>query len=256
MAHNHQAWHGSLEFERVVLADANAVAHEAARRFVSQVRTAVDARGRFGVALSGGSTPSVLYRLLAQPPYCDQVAWRAVHIFWGDERCVPPEDPASNYYLARVTLLNHVSIPAENVHRLEGERDPVAAARAYDRALQEFYCGPQPRFDLVLLGLGRDGHTASLFPGSPALDEREQLVMPAEAEYDGRPACRLTLTLPAINSARCVLFLVTGEDKASMVVDVLHHRREALPAQRVAPTAGEVIWLLDRAAAAGLSAIA
>jgi 6-phosphogluconolactonase len=139
---------------------------------------------------------------------------------------------------------------------MEGEREPSAAARAYDRTLQDFYCGPQARFDLVLLGLGRDGHTASLFPGSPALDERERLVVAAEADYEGRPACRLTLTLPAINSARCVLFLVTGGDKASIVADVVHRRRESLPAQRVAPAAGEVTWFLDQAAGVRLSAIA
>jgi 6-phosphogluconolactonase len=247
---NDPMWHDPMELERVVLSDAAAVAHEAARRFVLQAQTAVDARGRFGVVLSGGSTPALLYRLLAQPPYRDQVPWHAVHVFWADERCVPPDDPESNYRLAREALLDHVPILPENVHRLEGERDPGAAARSYERALQDFYCGPQPRFDLVLLGLGRDGHTASLFPGSPALVEREQLVIPTQAEYDGRPACRLTLTLPAINAARCVIFLVTGAGKAPIVADLFTSRRHSLPAGRVAPTAGEITWLLDRAAAA------
>lgn len=253
MTENPPLLNGALDVERLILADVGAVAREAARRFVSLAREAVQARGRFGVALSGGSTPADLYRLLAQSPYHEQVPWQGVHVFWGDERCVPPDDPDSNYRLACDTLLGHVPIPVENVHRLVGESEPAAAARAYQLVLQDFYCGPQPRFDLVLLGLGRDGHTAALFPGSPALDAREQLVVPAQAEYDGRPACRLTLTLPAINAARCVLFLVTGSDKASVVADVLHHRRQLLPAQYVIPTAGEVTWLLDQAAAAELS---
>jgi len=251
MSRDVRRWH--VDADLVVLPDAEAVAEEAAGRFVAEARDAVAARGRFSVALSGGSTPRRLFHLLSSSPYCDQVAWQAVHVFWGDERCVPPDDPESNYRLARNTLLEHVPVPDGNVHRLEGERDPGAAARAYERTLHEFYCGPQPRFDLVLLGLGRDGHTASLFPRSPALDEREMLVVATEADYEGRPTCRLTLTLPAINSARCILFLVTGEGKASIVADVLQNRDELLPAQHVAPAAGQVTWLLDRAAAAGLA---
>ena len=235
--------------EIVVLPGPEAVAQEAARRFVELAQQAVASRGRFSVALSGGSTPGALYRLLAEEPHRAQVPWRHVHLFWGDERCVPPEHPESNYRLARETLIAHAPVAAENVHRIRGELEPEAAARAYDCELQDFFCGPRPRFDLVLLGLGSDGHTASLFPGSPALDEKERLAVAATAHYADRPARRVTLTLPAINTARQVLFLVTGSAKAGIVQAVLEGAEARLPARLVRPTAGQLTWLLDDAAA-------
>lgn len=239
--------------EIVVLADPKAVAREAARRFVALAVEAVASRGRFSVALSGGSTPGALYRLLAEEPQRSAVPWERVHLFWGDERCVPPSDPASNYRLAHGTLIDGLPIPAENVHRMRGELAPEEAARAYDRELQDFFCGPRPRFDLALLGLGSDGHTASLFSGSAALDERKQLAVAVTARYEDRPARRITLTLPAINSAREVWFLVTGSAKAQIVRDVLTGSQERRPAQLIRPAAGQLTWLLDTGAASLLT---
>jgi 6-phosphogluconolactonase len=249
------------EAEILVVPDPGALAREAARRFADLAREAVDARGRFSAVLSGGSTPGALYRLLAEAPYRTQIPWQAVHLFWGDERCVPPDDegsddwpPSSNYRLAYETLIAHVAIPEENIHRLPGELAPATAARTYDLALRDFFCGPQPRFDLVLLGLGKDGHTASLFPGSSALEERERLAVAVEAHYEDRPAQRVSLTLPAINSARHILFLVQGKAKAGIVQAVLSEANGAiLPAQRVQPRAGQLTWLLDAGAASRLA---
>jgi 6-phosphogluconolactonase len=241
-----------MESEIVVLPDLDTLAHEAAGRFVELAREAIGSRGRFSVALSGGSTPGALYRLLAEKPYRKQIPWEQVHLFWGDERCVPPKDPDSNFRLADEALISHVPIPADHVHRVLGEWAPADAAGAYERELHDYFCGPQPRFDLVLLGLGSDGHMASLCPNSPSLDETERLVVAVEAHYQDRPACRVTLTLPAINSARQVWFLVTGDSKAEIVQAVLMGHAGQLPAQRVQPRAGQLTWLLDSAAAGGL----
>jgi 6-phosphogluconolactonase len=241
-----------MDTEIVVVPDAEALAREAARRFVDLARGAVASRGRFSVALSGGSTPGNLYTLLAEDPLRAEIAWQQVHLFWGDERCVPPSDPSSNYQLAEETLIAHVPIPAENIHRIRGELEPGMAARIYERELHDFFCGPQSRFDLVLLGLGEDGHTASLFPDSTALAEREHLAAPTTAFYQDRPAQRVTLTLPAINSARQIVFLVAGGAKAAIVHAVMERPEVRFPAQRVQPTAGQLTWLVDAAAAAQL----
>jgi 6-phosphogluconolactonase len=225
-----------MDAEIVIVPDPEAMAHEAARRFVALSREA-------------GSTPGRLYGLLAEEPYCSQIPWAEVHLFWADERCVPPGDPGSNYVLAHKALISRVPIPPENVHRVHGELEPGRAARAYTQELHDFFCGPHARFDLVLLGLGEDGHTASLFPGSPALDVTERLVAATTAVYQDRPAQRVTLTLPAINAARQVLFLVSGGAKAAMVQSVLEGDGERLPARRVQPAAGQLTWLLDTEAA-------
>lgn len=238
-----------MDAEIIVAPDPVAWAQEAAQRFAELARKAAASRQRFSVALSGGSTPGKLYTLLGRESYRTEIPWEHVHLFWADERCVPPDDPGSNYRLVQETLLTQVSIPPENVHRVRGELGPQAAAQVYERDLQDFYCGPRPRFDLVLLGLGEDGHTASLFPGSPLLAERERLVAPAVASYQDRPAQRVTLTLPAINTARQVLFLVTGSAKAGIVQTVLAGPAGQLPAEQVRPTAGQLTWLLDAAAA-------
>jgi 6-phosphogluconolactonase len=239
--------------EVVVVPEKEDLAREAARRFVALAREAVDSRGRFSVALAGGSTPGGVYRLLAEMPWQAQIPWQDVHLFWGDERCVPPDDPDSNYRLAQRTFIGQVPIPTDNVHRVLGELKPQAAARAYDLELQRYFCGPLPRLDLVFLGIGSDGHTASLFPGSPVLDETKDVVAAVRAEYQGRPAWRVTLTLGAINAARQVLFLASGAEKADILATVLGSSEGDLPAQQVCPVAGRVTWLVDRAAAAGLS---
>ena len=241
--------------EIIVVADAGTLAHEAARRFTGIAREAVESHGRFSVALSGGSTPRALYALLAEAPYRAQIPWDGVHLFWGDERCVPVDHPASNYRMADGVLTARVPIPPENVRRIHGERAPQAAARAYDKTLRDFFCGPYARFDLVLLGLGTDGHTASLFPGSPALraGEKERLALAVTAVYEDRPVQRVTLTPAAINTARHVLFLVTGTAKAKIVRAVLEDADAQLPAQKIEPAAGALTWLVDEEAASLLS---
>jgi 6-phosphogluconolactonase len=238
-----------MDAELIIVPDLEALSREAAQRLADLSREAAESRGRFSVALSGGSTPGTLYRLLAEEPYCSQILWTQVHLFWADERCVPPDDPGSNYRLAYEALIAHTRIPAENVHRVRGELAPKVAARSYDRELRRFFCGPRPRFDLVLLGLGTDGHTASLFPNSEVLEETERLAVATTAFYDNRPAERVTLTLPALNAARQVLFLVSGLEKAEVVQAVLADVEGHLPARRICPVAGQLTWLLDAAAA-------
>jgi 6-phosphogluconolactonase len=227
-----------------------ALAEEAARRFAVLAREAIRARGRIVVALSGGSTPKVLLRLLALPPYRETLDWGRIHVAWGDERCVPPDDAQSNYRMAREALLAHVPIPARNVHRMPAENpDHEAAAAEYAATLRTFFGGESPRFDLIHLGLGTEGHTASLFPGSPALDESERWV--AAPWVEKLNTHRITLTPPVLNAAREVQFLAAGKDKAAIVRDILHapHNPTELPAQIVAPTDGRLVWLLDAAAA-------
>jgi len=232
----------------LILPDLEAVSRAAAERFAVLARSS----DPFSVALSGGNTPRRLYELLATPLFCEQIPWRQVHVFWSDERCVPPDDPASNYRLAREALLAHVPLPAGNVHRVPGELGPAAAAQAYAQELREFFDVQWPTFDLVLLGLGDDGHTASLFPDAPALNETSRPVLGVTAHYGNRPARRVTLTLPAINAARQVMFLVGGAAKAEIVRAVLEGPAARFPAQHVRPTPGHLAWLIDAAAAAQL----
>lgn len=207
----------------------------------------------FTLALSGGSTPRGLYALLAQPPYAPGLPWARVHLFWGDERCVSADHPESNYGQAQDALLRHVPVPAENIHRVRAELPPAEAAADYARQLSQ-HADPGlrwPRFDLVLLGLGEDGHTAALFPGLVTQREKRSPVLSVQASYLGRPAERVTLTPLVFNDARCIMFLVTGESKAAAVRAVLkgHADPEQIPASRIRPISGVVTWMLDRAAA-------
>lgn len=217
------------------------------------LRAAIGQRGGASIVLAGGGTPLAAYAVLAAAPGID---WARVHVFWGDERLVPPDDPGSNYAAAQEALLRHVAIPEANVHRIKTELDEVAAIAGYAEQLRDFAqrhdpgCpSPWPRFDVVLLGLGEDGHTASLFPGSEATCIVP--VQPAEADYNGRPARRVTLTPIVFNDARRVVFLVTGANKATAVAAALGPERdpERYPAQRIEPTDGELVWFLDGAAA-------
>ncbi len=234
--------------EVTVLPSPEALHRQAAEVFSTLAQETIRTRGRFAVALSGGSTPGPTYRLLSREPYRDRIPWVKVHVFWADERCVPPDDPASNYRLAHELLLAHVPVPAGQVHRIPGERGPEAAADAYEETLR----GSRDRLDLILLGLGGDGHTAALFPGSAALDEAHRLTAAVRATYEDRPADRVTLSLPALNAARHVVFLVSGRGKAEAVRAVLEEGRRELPASRVAPQDGKLVWLLDAAAAGQL----
>lgn len=250
--------------EIVVCAGHDSLYERAARRFVETGRTAMAARGRFAVALSGGSTPVPLFESLAEPELRAGVAWESTHVFWADERCVPPDHQDSNYRLAREALLDAVGVPALRVHRMRGEDpDPERAAALYERELRETLApDPRslPRFDLALLGLGADGHTASLFPGSDALAERDRLavaVRSSESAMQPPIVERITLTPPALNAARDVLFLVTGERKAPAVAATLEGPRapEKWPAQAVEPVEGSVTWILDAAAASDLAGL-
>ena len=237
----------------VVKPNLEEVSREAAARLQRLAAESVVAAGRFSVALSGGSTPRALYELLAEPPFRETIDWPRVHLFWGDERFVSADHPDSNYRLAREALISKVPIPSLNVHPIPTEdSDPEAAAARYEETLRHFFVlseGDVPRFDLVFLGLGADGHTASLFPGSPALSESHRLVV---ATYVQKLAAwRLTLTPPVLRAARHVIFLVCGPDKASALQEVLKgpYDPQRLPAQLVRPEEGSLTWLVDEAAA-------
>jgi 6-phosphogluconolactonase len=241
-----------------VLADLPAVARAAAGRLVALARDAVLARGRFTVALSGGSTPRALFQLLAGESFRSSLAWDRIELFWGDERCVPPDHADSNYRMTRETLLGAVPIPPERVHRIEAERlDHAEAAAAYEaeiaRVLGGTPGGTPPALDLVLLGMGPDGHTASLFPGTTALAERRRWVVVNHVPKF--KADRITLTYPILNRAAHVVFLAAGADKAGVLREVLEGPPdlERLPSQGIRPEAGGPVWLVDRAAAAKLS---
>jgi len=232
----------------MVVPDTDSLAAEAAQRFAAAAATGISERGRFVVALSGGSTPGPTYELLASEPFASRVDWPRVHVVWGDERSVPPDHPDSNYRMASETLLDHVPIPRENVHRIKGELEPEEAATRYWSELAGVL-GEGGRIDLVVLGLGTDGHTASLFPGTTALEERDLAVV---AVYSERLATwRVTLTPSIINAAREVIFLVAGAGKAVVLARV--RAGEALPAGLVQPQAGKLTWLVDRDAAKGLA---
>lgn len=200
----------------------------------------------FAIGLSGGSTPRALYETMARRQ--SELDWKAIHLFWGDERCVPPDHPDSNYRMAYESLIQHVPIPTENVHRIRGEDDPQAAAEAYETELRAFL-GEYPRFSLLLLGLGDDGHTASLFPGTAAIHESQKRVI---AHYvEKLNAWRITLTPAAINAPHDVMFLVVGSSKASALKQVLEGEKQpdVYPAQIVNPFLGRVYWFVDVSAA-------
>ena len=239
-----------------IVSDEAALSRAAAEQVLALARRQVRARGRLSVALSGGSTAQPLYALLAREPYRTRIPWDRLHVFWGDERCVPADHPESNFRMAHDAMLSRVPIPPANVHRIPVERgDPEAVARAYERALRGWFSGDAaaaPSFDLVFLGLGADGHTASLFPRSDALRERSRWVV---ASSGGTPRCpRVTLTIPALNRARHLIWLIAGSPKAAAVRAVLEgpFAPDDLPAQHIRPAAAAPLWLLDRAAAARL----
>ena len=228
--------------------DADSLARAAAGHFIILAAEAIAARGLFSVALSGGSTPRATYALLSTEELSARLDWSRVHVFWGDERCVPPDHPDSNYRMAREALLDHVPLPVGNVHRIRSEINPEEAAADYERTLHDFFArhpeGPIPRFDLILLGMGEDGHTASLFPGTAVLCEQTRWVV---AHYvDTLCAWRITLTPVVINAAAQVTFIVSGAGKADRLRQVLAgpHRPDALPAQIVRPTDGRLLWLV------------
>lgn len=231
-----------------VFPDADAVAEAAARGFVSAAQAAITERGRFLVALAGGRTPAAAYSQLAAEPWRDRVDWARVEFFWGDERAVPPDDPRSNYGMARRTLLRSLGIAERQVHRMRGEDpDLESAARDYAAVLERL-AGSPPVLDLVMLGMGADGHVASLFPGTDALQESRRSVVHVRVPETG--AARLTLTFPVILRARAIVVQVTGADKAGTLGDVFRpgENGAALPARRLHEAADRVLWLVDEAA--------
>lgn len=233
--------------------DLESLSQAAAEIFVIQSRQASLICGRFAVALSGGSTPRRLYELLAVPPYRDRVHWNEVHIFWSDERCVPEDDPRNNANMARQALLNHVPIPAANIHPIQSSLSPQSAAEQYEQELREFFSTQNPNFHLVLLGLGTNGHTASLFPHTPVLSEQQRWV--SAVHIRERNMDRVTFTAPFINQASQVVFLVSGLDKARVLEKVLEgpYQPRKLPAQLIRPNDSQPIWLVDKAASLKLT---
>ena len=236
-----------------IVADALTLNRTAADEFIRCAREAVAARGRFAVALAGGSTPKAVYSLLAADHVdaARRLPWQKIHVFFGDERAVPPTDAESNYRMASESLLSNVPIPEGNVHRVLAELDPQVAASQYEEDLREFFqsgSSEWPRFDLIMLGMGPDGHTASLFPESLALDEHTRMVVANWVEKF--QTHRITFTFPVLNAAAEVLFLISGQSKAQVLRDVLTATKaESYPCLQVHPVRGRLIWLVDKPAA-------
>ena len=246
-----------MRTSRVVLADAEQVAQEAAQRISNIAEETLKHQGEFRIVLSGGSTPRRLYEILSESPFRSRMPWGRIRFFWGDERAVGPDHPDSNYHMAQNALLGKLSLPPANIFRMHGESpDAGAAAREYEGRIREHFGlgphSPPPRFNLVLLGMGADGHTASLFPGTQALSETKSWVTANSVPKLGTH--RLTLTPVILNEAAWILFLVTGSDKAKTLAEVLEGPldSERLPSQLIRPEAGKLLWLLDQAAAACL----
>ena len=235
--------------EVLICADAAELALEAARRFAELAEAFTNDAGRFTVALSGGSTPKAMFQILAEKPFADSLPCPSIYFFWGDERCVSPDHAESNYRMANETLLSKVPVPRENIFRIPAEdEDHERAAAIYSETLQTFFAEEQPGFDLVFLGMGADGHTASLFPGTTALCAGGG----AAANYvDKLQSWRITLTADAINKARNVIFLVAGADKAPALKEVLEGPRnpKQYPSQLIKPSHGALLWMVDEAAA-------
>lgn len=243
----------SLSLSLHIHKDPEAMAERAAHIFAAACEEALAERGVFRVALSGGRTPEPFFRLLSRPDWARRLPWSDMAFYWADERHAGPDDPASNYGLARRELLSKV--PATRFYRMRGEDDPVEAAARYEEQLRrDFELGENgfPRFDFMLLGMGADGHTASIFPGSPVLHEKKRLV--SDVYAPGAQADRLTLTLPVINNSRLCLFLVSGAEKREPLARVLNIlEKPELPAQLVRPRAGDLVWIVDEAAAGARS---
>jgi 6-phosphogluconolactonase len=235
-----------------IFASPGALFEAAAAEFLALASEAIRARGKFCVALSGGNTPRALYQLLASNRF-PSVPWSQIYLFFGDERHVPPDHPESNYRMVKEAMLSKV--PDENIFRMHGEQEAGAAALEYEQTLRQFFHLKEdqfPRFDLILLGLGPDGHTASLFPDSAALTETHRLVVANWVEKF--KTYRLTFTFPVLNHAACDMFLVSGADKCAILQQVFEDRSAGLPSQRVRPEDGDLLWFADREAAGSLAA--
>ena len=231
-----------------VFEDKDALGHAAAVLFARQAQDAIKAHGRFSVLLAGGETPRHTYELLALEPFRRQIPWSRVHLFWGDERCVPAGDPSSNVLMAHKAFIDSLQLNPEQLHPINCDRLPGRAAADYETEIRCFFGGQPPRFDLVFLGLGEDGHTASLLPGSEAL--QEEIRWTAVTRRIHEPFSRITVTAPLINQAALVVFLVTGRNKADMLQAILDGAdQQQYPAQLIQPLHGELYWWVDRQAA-------
>lgn len=239
-------------FELRTFDDIGSLAVHAADIFIEIALKAISEKGYFTVALSGGSTPKRLYETLASEEFKQKIDWEKTHLFWGDERCVCPESSESNYRGANASLITRIDIPAGNVHRIKAELEPKLAASLYEKEIIDFFskygADSLPSFDLVLLGLGADGHTLSLFPSTKALGESKRLVVENHVEKLG--AWRITMTLPLVNSASNCVFLVSGKEKAGALKGLLAGKD--IPAARIRPAKGRLLVLADKDAAGGL----
>ena len=231
---------------------AEELAHKAAEIFTLEAEAAATLRRSFSVALSGGSTPAPLFSTLAKDEYRTRINWNQVHFFWTDERCVPPDHPDSNFRLAFDLLISRLHIPDSNIHRIHGEMNPEKAAEIYEKDLKCHFHGiSPPRFDLIFLGVGTDGHTASIFPDAEADDVFSRSAIPVHAK--NVLSHRVSMTLPVLNNAKKIAFLVVGKEKSRIVCDILVRKNYSYPAGRIHPTKGNAIWLLDREAASELA---
>ena len=229
--------------------DAEAVSIAAAHFFISDCHRCITERGRFIVALSGGNTPRRLYQLLATPEFSHNIPWNKVFLFWSDERFVSYTDADSNYRMVKENLLDHISIPEKNIFPVPVHDTAKKSALAYEKTIDRFFKNKKNIFDWLLLGIGDDGHTASLFPGTAILKEKKRLVQ--EVWVEQKQNWRISFTLPLINKAAQIIFLVAGKEKAAIVSDIVHHKKikPALPAQLVNPVKGNVCWMIDKEAA-------
>jgi 6-phosphogluconolactonase len=233
-----------------IFQSSTALLYGAAEKILTCLREELLVHGTASLVLSGGTTPRGVYELIGSEKYRDRVDWKRIHLFWGDERCVPPTMPESNYRMAHRAFIKNIPIPSHHVHRIHGELRPQEAARAYEMDIRNFFSlkkGELPRWTLVLLGLGEDGHTGSLFPDTGVLDEKERLV--SEVYVDSLASYRVTMTLPAINNAATVLFLVSGRTKAVILREVLEDGGADYPARRISPVSGRLFWFADYEAA-------
>jgi len=232
---------------------AEALSGAAAELFAEKACLAVERRGRCNAVFAGGETPRRMYELLAGKPYCNTIPWAKIHVYWGDERCVPANNKLSNQFMARQSLLDHVPIPETNIHPIVYEGSPRVAAEQYEKILQATFKNRTPQFDIVLLGLGDNGHTASLFPATDVLNIQDQWV--SQVYVAEQNLYRVTLTVPILNQAATIVFLVAGSTKAHVVQEVIAGPQDStrLPAQLIEPIHGELFWLLDQAAAALLT---
>lgn len=235
-----------------IFPDTAALARAAAMQFVELAAASIALNRRFSVALAGGQTPRQMYQLLASAEFSGQIDWKHVHLFWSDERCVAPDHPDSNYAMAWGSFIDDVPVSMDNVHRILGEVDPLVAADTYEQELKDHFKAPRPRFDLLLLGMGEDGHTASIFPGTSAASEAQRIAIATQHPKSNQ--WRVTLTFPAINAAANVTFLVAGAEKAGVlrVVNSGLVSPEEIPATGVDPNPGRLTWFCDQAAAGGV----